>query len=60
MGLKAGSPDRNDEDGDDVDLMLNDLEQCLEGIPTRRQDITSVPELTDYLRYFKYGPMTVA
>lgn len=41
---------------DDVDLMLNELECTLEGtsINVKQQnDITDIPELADYLKFFK-------
>lgn len=47
---------------DDIDAALNDLQDTLEGthVSGNSGDITSIPELTDYLRYMKYNPFRVS
>jgi len=44
---------------DDVDVLLNDLETTLQTPMNGKQhaptDITAIPELSDYLKYFKWN-----
>ncbi|XP_067939414.1 fermitin family homolog 2-like [Watersipora subatra] len=45
---------RNAEDHDDIDAALNDLQVSLEGSTLHNAgDITSVPELQEYIKHFK-------
>ncbi|CAD6187003.1 unnamed protein product [Caenorhabditis auriculariae] len=52
--LQRDSPEPEDATKDDVDLLLDELEQNLDAAATnRRNDLTQVPELADYLKYMK-------
>ena len=43
---------------DDIDAALNDLQVSLEGSSISSPgDITHIPELQDYLRFFKWAPV---
>lgn len=54
----ASQPERRPEEGDDVDVMLNDLEAQLQASAAINKDLTAVPELKEYLKYFKYVTKT--
>ena len=61
INLQSAQPQPlNDvRDGDDdIDAALSDLQDTLEGTHVHHNagDITSIPELSDYLRYLKYNP----
>lgn len=58
INLQSAQPqplnDTRDGD-DDIDAALSDLQDTLEGTHVHNTgDITSIPELSDYLRYMKY------
>lgn len=50
----ANRPEPRVEDANDVDVMLNDLENQLYTTSIVNKDLTQVPELAEYLRYFRY------
>ena len=56
VGLQANVPQPHEmyEEDDDVDTALTDLQLSLEGSGYRGNDITQVPHLADYLRFFRY------
>ena len=44
----------NHEENDDIDADLTNLEESLEGsMLSSPGDITAIPELSDYIRYYK-------
>jgi hypothetical protein len=55
--LAASQPldeEQEKEKNADVNLLLDDLEQALDVAATqRRLDITEVPQMEEYLKYFK-------
>ncbi|CAI2354239.1 unnamed protein product [Caenorhabditis sp. 36 PRJEB53466] len=52
--LQRDSPEPEDNNKDDVDILLDELEQNLDAAAlNRRSDLTQVPELADYLKYMK-------
>ena len=57
VGLQANVPQPHDlyEEDDDVDAALSELQISLEGSSNANgvNDITQVPQLSDYLRFFK-------
>ena len=57
VGLQANVPQPHDlyEEDDDVDAALSELQVSLEGSSNNNgvNDITQVPQLSDYLRFFK-------
>merc|ERR1719367_2250089 len=57
VGLQANVPQPHDlyEEDDDVDAALSELQISLEGSTSANgiNDITQVPQLSDYLRFFK-------
>jgi len=55
VGLQANVPQPHDmyEEDDDVDAALSELQISLEGSANPNNDITQVPQLSDYLRFFK-------
>ncbi|XP_040565279.1 unc-112-related protein isoform X2 [Lepeophtheirus salmonis] len=55
VGLQSNVPQPHEvfEEDDDVDAALNDLQVTLEGSVRRNGDLTTVPQLADYLRYLK-------
>ena len=55
VGLQANVPQPHDmyEEDDDVDAALSELQISLEGSANANNDITQVPQLSDYLRFFK-------
>lgn len=59
INLQSAQPqplNEHREGDDDIDAALSDLQDTLEGthIHNNTGDITSIPELSDYLRYMKY------
>lgn len=54
-GIDTSSLDNGADD--DIDAALSELQITLEGPNARSKgnDITSIPELTDYLKFLKYG-----
>uniref|UniRef100_A0A915J9Z4 PH domain-containing protein n=1 Tax=Romanomermis culicivorax TaxID=13658 RepID=A0A915J9Z4_ROMCU len=56
--LKRGG--ESEKELDDVDVLLNELENTLETSASKSQtDITAVPELADYLKFFKPKKFTL-
>ncbi|KAF1750905.1 hypothetical protein GCK72_017456 [Caenorhabditis remanei] len=52
--LQRDSPEPEDNNKDDVDILLDELEHNLDAAAlNRRSDLTQVPELADYLKYMK-------
>lgn len=64
VGLQANVPQPHDlyEEDDDVDAALSELQVSLEGGSSRlggHNDITHVPQLADYIQFFKWDVHTV-
>ena len=61
-GSKEQRVTRSTAADDDIDAALNDLQDTLEGahLSGNAGDITSIPELTDFLRYMKYLTLIAA
>ncbi|KAI6228942.1 hypothetical protein M3Y99_01174100 [Aphelenchoides fujianensis] len=52
--LQRHSPERETPDRDEVDVLLDELEQTLDAAAAlQRRDLTHVPEIADYLKYYK-------
>ncbi|KAI6189766.1 hypothetical protein M3Y97_00044100 [Aphelenchoides bicaudatus] len=52
--LQRHSPERETPERDEVDVLLDELERNLDNAASvQRRDLTSVPELADYLKYLK-------
>lgn len=60
INLQSAQPQPLDshDNEDDIDAALSDLQDTLEGthLVSNSVDITQIPELSDFLRYMKYGP----